>query len=528
MTSCLAFINHDMRRYSLKSSLLILVLLCVLPSTAINIWLLSKNADLRRSQAELDTLLLARQVAAELESELAAIESALKVLASSPELQRGDLRGFQDRAQSALASGKVYNYILTDRDGRQIMNTLRPFGVPLPSGGTPAQIDAVFSSGETVLTNLFMGPVTRKLAIAMGVPVKINGRIVYSLNIGLSPNRINQILARQRLPKGWLIAILDQSGTIVARSREADRYVGEKSVPPLRAALAKQVEARLRVPTKEGYPAFTAFKPAQRWQWGVAVGLHESVLYADLQATILRLVLGTSFVVIVALGLALLLASRILAMVRSINDAARAISRGQPFQVPHAQFREAEALSDALVQASKAMTQVTFQSRHDALTLLPNRTMFSEFAERQLSLAQRNNYGMAVIAIDLDHFKSVNDTQGHAAGDAVLIEAARRIEQSVRSSDIAARLGGDEFLVLLSETDPALALRTANRIVEALGQPYTATTFPVSGSAGVALYPQDGVTMEDLIAMADKALYAAKSAGRSCALHAGSVSRQQA
>ena len=511
-----------MRRYSLKSSLLVLVLLCVLPSTAINIWLLNKNFELRRAQAELDTLLLARQVASELDSQLAAIESALKVLASAPELQSGDIQAFQARAQSALAGGKVYNYILTDRHGRQVMNTLKPFGSSLPTGGTPAQLAAVFSTGNTVLTNMFTGPVTQKSAIAMGVPVWVKGRIVYSLNVGLSPDRINEILGQQRLPRGWLIAILDQSGTIVGRSRDADRYVGEKSVPALRAALLEQVEKRLRVPTKEGNPAFTALKPSQRWQWGVAVGLEESVLYADLQAMIWRLVLGTGFVVGVALLLALGLASRILSMVRGINDAASAISRGQPFRMPAAQFREAEAVSGALLKASQAMQQVTFQSRHDPLTLLPNRTMFSEFAERQLSLASRNHYGMAVIAIDLDHFKSVNDTQGHAAGDAVLKEAAARIEQAVRSSDIAARLGGDEFLVLLSETDPASALHTANRIVQALGQPYTSTTFPVSGSAGVALYPDDGLTMDVLIARADQALYEAKSAGRACALHAGS------
>ena len=202
---------------------------------------------------------------------------------------------------------------------------------------------------------------------------------------------------------------------------------------------------------------------------------------------------------------------------RDINDAAKALSSGAPFQAPAVQFREAEALGDALWQASQAMALVTFQSQHDALTQLPNRIMFSAFAEQQLKLAQRNTHGMAVIAIDLDHFKEVNDTQGHAAGDAVLIEAAGRIKQAVRNSDIAARVGGDEFLVLLSETDPKVALQTANRIVEGLGRSYPMTPFPVTGSAGVALYPQDGQTLDALIAanpeQVEKAKVNAKLAG---------------
>lgn len=503
-----------MRRYSLKSSLLILAILCVLPSAAISAWLLYSNFELRRSQAEHSTTLLARQVGADLDSELSAIEAALKVLAAAPELQTRDLAGFHERASRALVAGTVYNYILTDRSGQQVVNTLRPFGAPLPTRGTPAQLERVFSQGQTVLTDVFMGPVTQKLAIAMGVPVWVNGEVTYSLNIGLSPDRLNELLRRQHLPEGWLIAILDRSGTIAGRSREADRYVGEKAVPELREALALQTETQLRSRTKEGNAAFAALKPLTRWQWTVVVGLHESTLYAGSQSMVMRVLLGTALALGASLLLALGLARRVLGTMRDINDAAKALSSGEPFQAPAVQFREAEALGDALRQASQAMALVTFQSQHDALTQLPNRTMFKEFAERHLGLAQRNQHNMALIAIDLDYFKAVNDQQGHAVGDAVLIEAAHRIKETVRGSDIAARLGGDEFVVLLIDTDPSQALHTADRIVEALGLPYPMAAHPVTGSAGVALYPRDGATLDTLLAAADRALYAAKSAGR--------------
>lgn len=505
-----------MRRYSLKSSLLILVTLCVLPAAAINAWLLYNNFDLRRSQAEQNTLLIARQVAADLNSEFSAIESGLKVLAAAPELQSGDLRSFHERARRAQVTSTVYNYILTERTGRQVMNTLIPFGLPLPSTGTPRQLERVFTHGETVLTDLFVGPVTARQVIAMGVPVRVNGEVVYSLNIGLAPDRITDLLEQEALPDSLLIAVLDQSGTIVGRSREAERFVGEKAVPALRDALARQAETSLRIPTVDNIPTFAALKPSERWRWGVAVGQHEATLYAGVQSVAVRVMLGMALALGAGLLLALWLARRVLGTMRDINEAAKALSRGAPFHAPAVQFQEAEALGEALLQASRAMEQVTFQSQHDPLTQLPNRIMFSEFAERQLSLAQRNALGMAVIAIDLDHFKAVNDTQGHAAGDAVLVEAAQRIKQAVRSSDMAARVGGDEFIVLLSETDPGAAIQTANRIVESLRGGYAMTNYPVTGSAGVALHPQDGQTMNALIAAADRALYAAKSAGRAC------------
>lgn len=505
-----------MRRYSLKTSLLILTVVCVLPTAGISAWLLHSNIELRRTQAEQSTLLLARQVVADLESELAAIESALWVLAAAPELQNGDLIGFHTRAKDALVAGSVYNYILTDRQGHQLLNTLRPVGSALPTTGTPSELAQVFEADRAVLTNLFIGPVTRRPAIAMGVPVRVAGEVRYSLNIGLAPERINQLLQRQSLPDGWLIAVLDRSGTIVGRSREAERYVGEKGVPALREALDRQTEQALRIPTKEGIAAFAALKPSQHWGWGVAVGLHESTLYAGVRTMILQVLLGTALALGIGLLLALWLARRVLATVRDINDAAKALSAGLPFETPQMQFLEAEAVGLALRQASQAMEEATFRSQHDVLTRLPNRAMFRDFAERQLGLAQRNGGGLAFVAIDLDHFKHVNDNEGHAAGDEVLVEAARRISSTVRSSDLAARLGGDEFIVLLSDTDPDTAVQTAARIIETLSQPYASTPQSVTGSAGVALYPQDGTTLDDLMAAADQALYAAKSAGRAC------------
>jgi len=189
-------------RSSLRARLFWLVAVCVLPLIGTSSLLLYQNYELRREHIEQNTLLLARKVMSDLERELAAIEAGLKVLATSSDLESQDFRSFHQRASQALASGIVRNYILTDANGHQVVNTLVPFGSDLPQRGTPAQLAQVFSQQKTVLTDLFVGPVTGQPVLAMGVPVQVNGQIRYSLNIGLQPLRLNELLKRQQLPEG--------------------------------------------------------------------------------------------------------------------------------------------------------------------------------------------------------------------------------------------------------------------------------------------------------------------------------------
>jgi diguanylate cyclase (GGDEF)-like protein len=140
--------------------------------------------------------------------------------------------------------------------------------------------------------------------------------------------------------------------------------------------------------------------------------------------------------------------------------------------------------------------------------------LFVELARHGLALAKREKHTLAVLAIDLDGFKAVNDNDGHAAGDSVLKQAAGRMEAACREADVTARLGGDEFIVLLGNTDAANAERAGQRLIDALAQPYDGTAQPVSASVGLALFPANGDTLEALMARADEALYAAKAAGK--------------
>jgi diguanylate cyclase (GGDEF)-like protein len=155
---------------------------------------------------------------------------------------------------------------------------------------------------------------------------------------------------------------------------------------------------------------------------------------------------------------------------------------------------------------------------HDALTGLPNRALFADRVAHALRKRSVDVAPPAVLFVDLDGFKAVNDSAGHAIGDALLVQAARRLQSSVRAGDTVARLGGDEFAALLEEEPGATSAQARNiaqRILAALTQPYRigSTEAVVSASIGVAVaFP--GIMPDELLHQADRAMYEAKAAGK--------------
>ncbi len=156
-------------------------------------------------------------------------------------------------------------------------------------------------------------------------------------------------------------------------------------------------------------------------------------------------------------------------------------------------------------------------AQHDALTGLPNRALFDDRMEQALNAARRDHARLALMFIDLDKFKPINDTLGHAAGDFVLKEVATRIGSAIREADTAARIGGDEFVVVLrniQKQEDALAI--AEKIRQAINRPVDmdGRALTVSASIGIACYPEHGADILELSGHADAAMYRAKAAGR--------------
>jgi len=164
-----------------------------------------------------------------------------------------------------------------------------------------------------------------------------------------------------------------------------------------------------------------------------------------------------------------------------------------------------------------AEEQVSYQAYHDALTGLPNRSLFRDRLNQALSQAQRHNIGIAVLFLDLDHFKLINDTLGHSIGDWLLKEVAMRLKTSIRDGDTVARLGGDEFTILLPDISRSEDLaHVAQKILDTISAPLRLDNHDVyvTTSIGISLSPSDGTDSETLIKSADNAMYRAKELGR--------------
>lgn len=154
---------------------------------------------------------------------------------------------------------------------------------------------------------------------------------------------------------------------------------------------------------------------------------------------------------------------------------------------------------------------------YDSLTGLPNRNLFNDRLDHALAAGQRNRSAFALFCIDIDHFKQVNDTFGHEAGDELLREVAVRLARSVRASDTAARWGGDEFVVILDGVaDLRLAARIASKLLTECGEPYVVRGHEcrITLSVGSSFYPRDGHDAAMLLERADRAMYEVKARGR--------------
>ena len=199
------------------------------------------------------------------------------------------------------------------------------------------------------------------------------------------------------------------------------------------------------------------------------------------------------------------------AMVYSIID--------RPRQLKHKISQATLKLQLEITQRMQAEKKIRHMALHDVLTELPNRRLFDELGFQALTQAKRKNVTLAVLFVDIDGFKAVNDSLGHAFGDLLLKMIALRLRQQVRDQDIVARFGGDEFVVLLTDDcHLAGAEKVAAKINAAMSAPFEAENeqVQVSASIGIAIYPEHGITMEKLVVKADIAMYTAKSSGKNC------------
>jgi len=418
------------------------------------------------------------------------IDQALKLVKSWPERQasRHTLADLKDKG--LLPPDLVFTVTIADHNGAIIEST-RPFGqrsvADQDTFRTQRDSDVLFIGllprGPTAEEKLQF---SRRLSTAEDA---FDGVVIVSINADFFVSGYEAA----KLGEHGVLGLLGADG--VFRVRRTGDAVFSGDTIDYTAALADSdaegTDASVTLSPWDGVRRWTSARELYGFPLAVLVGLSVDEQMAgpqrQLRAYIGWAVLG-SFLVVLLAGL-----------VGRMN-----------WQLAQGRLRESET---KLAHAKR----VEYLAYHDGLTGLPNRSLFSKLLDQSISEAHRYNRALAVAFLDLDHFKRINDTLGHEAGDQLLQQVAARLKGCVRDSDTVARLGGDEFVVLLPAlTDEKYAATVAQNILTATARPFSllGQEFRVTASIGISTYPQDGLDEQTLTKKADIAMYQAKAEGK--------------
>jgi len=351
--SLLAWLHHR----SIGFWLATLVAACVLPAAALAAFLIIGSYEREKASVEANLVGTARALMQAVDAELNGAEAILEVLATSHALQAGDFAAFHEKAQASLRSSPGNNIVLTDASGQQLINTLRPFGEPLPRHGNPDQLRRVLENGTPVLSDLYLGGVTRQPLIGVEVPVFIDGKAAYGLAMGIFPDRIGEILRKQQIPPGWIVAVFDSTGTIVARTRSPEEFVGKKGAPALVERMAAEREGVVNTKTLEGMPVHSSFSRSSTTGWTVAIAIPETELAGKVKRRLWINAGAAGIILLLGLLLARVISLRISRSIRALSAPALALGAGEPVTVPPLGIEEANEVGEALVKASELIEQ---------------------------------------------------------------------------------------------------------------------------------------------------------------------------
>lgn len=491
-----------------------------------------------RNRLEQGAQRTARALLSAIDAELIKAQFAAIALSKSESLMVHNLEAFYRQASEvAKAVGSGNNYVLSDLQGWQLFNTARPLTDTLPRHSNPEQLQRVIQTGLPAISNLFIGSVLKRPLISIDVPVLQDGKPVYVLSVGLFPEQFNTLLVEQKLPGGWIATVLDAQDTVVARNLSPAKMIARKATDDLRQQIASHGRGTMASRSLEGSPTFLAYEKSSTTGWTVVVAMTKDVLYRDLYR--LLTLVALSLVLFIGLGLVLawVFSSHVRQALTALGAAADAATQHE--QNVHAPttsgIHEIDRLAgqfNAMHEAQKKLeAKIRQMAFNDPLTSLANRRLLVDHLHQAIASNKRTERHGALIFLDLDNFKALNDSQGHAAGDLLLVEVAARLKQSVREVDTVARFGGDEFVVLVMDldSDEAVAISEAMRIAEKirarLAEPYilsiqaegqldTVVEHHCTASVGVTLFAARETDLDAILDLADATMYQAKKAGR--------------
>lgn len=665
---------------TIRALLAWLVVACLVPAGAGGFLLLRHQFLTARAQLEATTISTARALVQVLDSELFRAMAVGQALATAGPCPCPDFSAFHLRSRYLLEMSDAGDIVvLSDKEGQQLVNTLRAYGEPLPRHGNLKVLERVIETGKPVISNMYLGGVLRTPVMSIDVPIVQDGNVLYDVSVGMRPERFNKILRMQGLPVDWVAGIFDPEGTLAGRVPSPEKFVGQKGTAEFIQKIKEAPEGAIETVSREGIPILSAWSRSPRTGWAVGIGIPRSVLETELRKSLLVLSIGIASLIAFALVWSWSVARRIAGSIQGLKAPSLALGAGRSVEIESSSIAEVAEVGEAIRRASELLTtrtaaleqanrsltaqdaelreahrlakfgawrwsaetgemiasesvgtifgcdfppyqalkgtllpdsswalmnaamqevmrtgltssheleathsagypiwldvryeplyggdqkvvgvagtflditerkqaELSLQSatesyvqrledevaertgelsavnkelarlaRTDALTQLANRAVADERLRLEFLRMKRTGIQYAVLYMDVDHFKHINDRHGHEAGDAVLQQVARILEQSIRDTDLIARYGGEEFLALLPDTETGAAVEVASKIRLAIAEEPFPTVGQVTVSIGVSAVEARDESENEAVARADKALYNAKKAGR--------------
>ncbi|HJV86414.1 MAG TPA: histidine kinase dimerization/phosphoacceptor domain -containing protein [Noviherbaspirillum sp.] len=345
--------------FTIRTSLSALVVTCIVPTLVTTIFLVFHAYDSERLRSDQRRVETARALMQAVDRELSSGEGTLEALATSPYLTSGDLQSFRAQLEDVQRYRPNNNFVLSDGNGQQLINTLLTPGSVLPRHGNPEQLRKVFEIGKPVISDLYLGGVTRRPIISIDVPVIRGNKVVYDLSMGFQPAYLGEILQVQRVPSDRLIAIFDSKGVAVARTWLPERYVGHMGAPQLVKRMQEVAEDSIDNVSVEGIPLVSSFSRSSVSNWTVAIGVTKQANLHQLWLSIGWIAGVAALSMLAGLALAALLAERIRRPIHALQAPAEALGLGKPVTMPTLRLKEANDVAQVLVKASQLLRQRT-------------------------------------------------------------------------------------------------------------------------------------------------------------------------
>ncbi len=515
------------RAFSLRTLVVLLVLAAVTPALILILYTASEQRGAAEDHVQAEALRFARIASAQQQRFIEGARQLLVALAKLPEVRLAQGEACTSAFADLLGAYPFYaNLGVIDTKGMIFCSAL-PFNRPL-SAAHRTYFQRALATREFAVGDYQIGSITKKATINFGYPVlDADGAVHAVVFAAMDLEWLNHLAAEANMPTGSSLTVIDRLGAVLVRYPESEGWVGRRVADEgfLQTVLA-QGEGVTTAREPGGVEQLVAFTPlSQVSQAGyayVSIGIPRETAFAHADKTLSRNLAGLGLVWALALAAAwagcdvflLRRVNAIVAATRRLSAGDLAARTGLPSDDSEL-GQLAKAFDEMATSLQRQTAAVAHQATHDLLTQLPNRALLHDHLEQAVKLAQREQTTVALLMLDINLFKEINDTLSHRNGDLLLQQVGPRLRRALRDSDLIARLGGDEFAVLLPGTDAEQAAVVAQKVLDVFQEPFELgdATVSVGAGIGIAVYPVHGNSADQIMQRADVAMYVAKEAG---------------